>query len=86
MKLFACPSCHQVIFFENSLCTRCGHPLAYLADCSTLTALEPLSGTGGLFSVVDRGATGCAATTSITQRAIGRSPRPTPIAFAAPAV
>ena len=32
MKLFVCASCQQVVYFENSQCTRCGHALAYLPD------------------------------------------------------
>jgi hypothetical protein len=42
MKLFHCPACHEVIHFENWKCTHCGHALAYLADHTTLTALEPV--------------------------------------------
>ena len=49
MKLFACPACHEVIFFENSQCMRCGHALAYLTEPATLTALEPIDGAAGLF-------------------------------------
>ena len=42
MKLFTCPSCSQVLYFENTLCERCGHRLAYLPDLQTLSSLEPV--------------------------------------------
>jgi hypothetical protein len=40
MKLFHCDHCQQLVFFENSLCLRCGHPLAYLPDLATMASLE----------------------------------------------
>ena len=46
MKLFVCPSCRQTLYFENSQCTGCGHPLAYLPEHDVLTALEPVPGGG----------------------------------------
>ncbi len=49
MKLFSCPACREVIHFENWQCTHCGHALAYLADRTTLTALEPVDGAAGVF-------------------------------------
>jgi len=41
MKIFTCSACKNVVFFENSQCTRCGHTLAYLSDRGVLSALEP---------------------------------------------
>lgn len=41
MKLFTCSACQGVAFFENSLCTRCGHVLAYLPDRGALSAMAP---------------------------------------------
>jgi len=41
MKLFQCAACDQILFFENALCTRCGHALAYLPEGARLTPLEP---------------------------------------------
>jgi hypothetical protein len=54
MKLFRCSACEQVIHFDNSVCTRCGHTLAFLPDRGVLAALEPAAGEGdaGLLSVV----------------------------------
>jgi hypothetical protein len=49
MKLFVCAACQQIVHFENSQCTRCGHALAYLPDRAVLTALEPVAGGAGLF-------------------------------------
>ena len=40
MKLFTCPSCNQVLHFENTRCERCGHRLAYLPELQTLSSLE----------------------------------------------
>lgn len=41
MKLFTCTSCTQVVFFENVVCTKCGHTLAYLQDHAVISAIEP---------------------------------------------
>ncbi|KAA0573650.1 putative zinc-binding peptidase [Azospirillum sp. Sh1] len=41
MKLFECQNCHQPLYFENTLCERCGHRLGYLPDAGTLSALDP---------------------------------------------
>jgi hypothetical protein len=43
MKLFTCPSCSQVLHFENTRCERCGDRLAYLPELQTLSSLEPVS-------------------------------------------
>lgn len=42
MKLFTCSFCHQIAYFENWKCAHCGHALAYVAEFSSLTALEPI--------------------------------------------
>jgi hypothetical protein len=49
MKLFSCPACQQIVHFENSTCTRCGHALAFLPDRGVVTAIEPVDGETGLF-------------------------------------
>jgi hypothetical protein len=41
MQIFSCPSCRQVLFFENVSCTRCGHQLAYLPDRGLVSGIEP---------------------------------------------
>jgi hypothetical protein len=41
MKLFACQSCGQVVYFENTKCERCGHRLGYLPPVFRISALEP---------------------------------------------
>ena len=38
MKLLKCQSCGQIVFFENTVCGRCGHPLGFLPDQITLSA------------------------------------------------
>lgn len=40
MKLFACPSCSQVVFFENVVCERCNHALGYEPESNAMFALE----------------------------------------------
>ena len=45
MKLFTCPSCSQVLHFENTRCERCGHRLAYLPELQTLSSLKAVSAT-----------------------------------------
>ncbi len=42
MKLFACQRCHQILFFESVVCTRCGATLAYLEDRALVAAIEPV--------------------------------------------
>src|SRR6478735_2823619 len=56
MKLFVCGSCQQVVHFENSQCTRCGHALAYLPDRGLLAAVEPAPEASGLFRALAAGA------------------------------
>ena len=52
MKLFACSHCRQIVHFENSQCTRCGHALAYLPDHAMLSALEPVTGNAGVWEAL----------------------------------
>jgi hypothetical protein len=42
VKIFHCDHCDQLVFFENVVCTRCGHALAYLPDLGVIGSLEPL--------------------------------------------
>ncbi len=44
MKIFKCSVCEQMLFFENVVCTKCGHTLAYLPDERIVSALEPVPG------------------------------------------
>ena len=41
MQLFKCQNCGQVLYFENTLCEKCGKRLGYLPENVTLSALEP---------------------------------------------
>jgi hypothetical protein len=41
MKLFKCPSCGQLLVFENTRCEQCGHRLGYIPEADVLSALEP---------------------------------------------
>ncbi len=43
MKIYTCESCGQTLFFQNVVCTRCGHTLGFLPDQLVLCALEPVS-------------------------------------------
>lgn len=47
MKLFTCPSCKQVLHFENTRCEQCGRCLAYLPELQTLSSLDPVATTEG---------------------------------------
>jgi hypothetical protein len=41
MKLFKCPSCGQLLVFENTRCETCKHRLGYIPEADILAALEP---------------------------------------------
>jgi hypothetical protein len=41
MKIFHCERCDQLVFFENTLCVRCGGTLAYMPDRAEMGPLEP---------------------------------------------
>lgn len=49
MKLFTCGACSQVVFFENVVCTSCGHVLAYLPEPAIMSAIDPCPGEARLF-------------------------------------
>ena len=40
MQIFHCGHCQQLVFFENSQCVRCDHPLAYLPDLGVVSSLD----------------------------------------------
>jgi len=40
VKLFACPKCQQLVFFESVACTRCGQALAYLPDRELVSGID----------------------------------------------
>jgi hypothetical protein len=52
MRLFRCGACDQIVHFENSQCTRCGHVLAYLPEHGVVSALEPVATQEGVFTAV----------------------------------
>jgi hypothetical protein len=41
MKLYTCPSCGNILYFENRYCGRCRHQLGYQPEQDLLGALEP---------------------------------------------
>jgi hypothetical protein len=41
MRIFHCDHCGQAIFFENTVCGKCGHKLAYLPDLEIVASLDP---------------------------------------------
>jgi hypothetical protein len=60
MRLFKCQACGQIVHFENILCEKCGHRLAYLPEAMTMSAIEPeadawkaLAAPGKLFRLCD---------------------------------
>ena len=40
MRLFKCPACGQLLYFENTRCEQCGHTLGYDPATSCMRALE----------------------------------------------
>jgi hypothetical protein len=46
MKLFSCQGCGQLLYFENVRCENCGRALGYIADITTISALDPVEGGG----------------------------------------
>jgi hypothetical protein len=41
MRLFQCQACRNIVYFENIICEKCRHRLAYLPEEDALSALEP---------------------------------------------
>jgi hypothetical protein len=54
MKLFRCQICENIIYFENRMCGRCGHRLAYVPEFEIMAALEPAGCDGWTPLVSDR--------------------------------
>lgn len=44
MKLFTCGHCGNTVYFENSVCERCGHALGYAPKHNALLSLESEDG------------------------------------------
>ena len=44
MKLFQCTQCFHPIFFENTVCEKCGSPVGYLNDQNIFIALRACNG------------------------------------------
>lgn len=40
MQLFECEVCHQAVYFDNTVCTSCGHRLGFRPDRLEVSALE----------------------------------------------
>jgi hypothetical protein len=41
MRLFKCQHCEQLLYFENTVCEKCGYRLGFIPDIMMLSALEP---------------------------------------------
>jgi hypothetical protein len=41
MRLFQCQVCGQLLYFENTVCERCGHRVGYVPGRFSLRAVEP---------------------------------------------
>ena len=41
MNVFHCDHCDQLVFFENTVCVKCGNTLAYLPDLGDMGSLTP---------------------------------------------
>ncbi len=42
MNVFHCDHCDQLVFFENTVCVKCGNTLAYLPDLAEMGSLNPV--------------------------------------------
>ena len=40
MRIFHCDHCDNLVFFENTHCVQCGHPLAFLPDLMEIGSLD----------------------------------------------
>jgi hypothetical protein len=56
MRAFFCQCCHQLLFFENSVCLRCGTPVGYWPGAGSLVSLKPGS---NLFRCANAEIAGC---------------------------
>ena len=54
MRSFACATCGQLVFFENTACLRCGSELGFDWERRTVLTLN-----GGAARCANRGAAGC---------------------------
>lgn len=54
MKIFRCQCCDQVVYFENTQCTRCGAALGFLPDALVMSTLQP-AGDGSWAALADGG-------------------------------
>jgi hypothetical protein len=44
MKLFHCPTCRNIVYFENRSCAHCGHLLAFRSDTSAMANIVTVDG------------------------------------------
>lgn len=42
MRVFHCDHCNNPVFFENTVCGKCGNKLAYLPDLEVVASLDPV--------------------------------------------
>ena len=56
MRAFFCPCCHHLLFFENSVCLRCGTPVGYCPEAGSLVAVEA---SASVFQCANAGIAGC---------------------------
>ena len=54
MRLFSCPACRLVVFFENVACERCATALGYEPMANTMIALSPPDAEGAHTAVAGR--------------------------------
>lgn len=53
MKLFVCQACQNILYFENRVCARCGHQLAFMPERQILSAIEPAANGFGFRTLAD---------------------------------
>lgn len=54
MKVFHCDHCRGLVFFENTVCTKCEARLAYLPDLGVVGSLDAVAESGGFASPLER--------------------------------
>ena len=40
MRLFNCPVCRNLLYFENVVCTQCGHQIGFAPEILSIVALQ----------------------------------------------
>ena len=50
MKVYTCDNCQNPLYFENSVCLKCSHPVGFDAITMDMITLSPVPGETGVFT------------------------------------